>query len=74
MSSFDKILRLENISYDLDALTSEGEEAKEMVRHEWFTTRRTIEAIQAIVKNPVVKVILGMVIKIGDGLEEKIHK
>ena len=67
----EKLFEMENVSIDLEA-THEGKPAKEIFCDYWETTRTGIELIGAFVKNPIVKLIVRILITVGDGISEKI--
>ncbi len=62
--NLDKI-DIENISL------VENKPARDIFCKGWDTAKIVLESIQAMVKNPIVKVILGIVVRVGDSLEEK---
>lgn len=66
----EKILRLENVSVDTEA-TYEGKPVKETFCDHWKEARIGLELIGTVVKNPIAKLIVNIVINIGDGINEK---
>lgn len=61
-----------NVSMDEEAIHEEsGKPAKHVFCNNWDNARIGLEAIRTIVKNPIVKVIVGMVITLGDSAKSK---
>ncbi len=75
MNEFEKSvaqhLKLENISISKDAKLK-GESAKDIFCKNWGSARDALEAIRELVKNPVVKLIISILISTGDGLKSSI--
>lgn len=67
----EKIENLEDITFDTQAEMANGEKAKVIFCKGWSTTKVTLKAIEAIIKNPIIKVIIGIIIKAGDAFEAK---
>lgn len=68
----EKLANLENVSLDLEAQESNGEKAKDVFCDHWGQSKRGLTLVLVIVKNPIVKLIVNIVIAIGDGIESKI--
>lgn len=68
-----KVVDLENVSIDLEATHPDsGEKAKEVFCAGWPATRSTLQFVQVIVKNVIVRAIVGIVIALGDGIANRI--
>lgn len=68
-----KLVDLENVSLDMEAShPCTGEKAKEVFCAGWPATKNGLEIAQAMVKNPIVKMIVGICIALGDGISNRI--
>lgn len=72
IKELNNINDFKDISFDEQATTIEGKKAKEVFCNGWPSSRIVLEAIASMVKNPIAKVIIGIVIKAGDALSAKI--
>lgn len=72
VKELQKINDFEDISFDDQATTIKGKKAKEVFCKGWPSSKIVLEAIVSMVKNPIAKVIIGIVIKAGDALSTKI--
>lgn len=64
---------LENVSVDLDAVHPETKHPlKDNFCNDWDKARVVLENIVIFVKNPIVKLIINIVIGIGNGIQNKI--
>lgn len=64
---------LENVSINLDAEHPETKHPlKDTFCSEWDKARLTLESIVIFVKNPIVKLIINIVIGIGNGIQGRI--
>lgn len=68
----EKILKLENISIDFEAKAEGGSKAKEIFCDKWDEARAALDLIVLMVKNPIVKLIVTLVIAVGDGIKTKV--
>lgn len=72
--NLNKLKDLDNVSLDMEA-EHNGEKAKEVFCNYWEGTRRGLELLMAMVKNPIAKGIIMIVLAVGDGVQNKIcHK
>ena len=62
---------IDNVSIDTEA-THEGQPAKEVFCQYWADAKRGLDLLSAIVKNPIVKWIVIIVISLGDSVSEKV--
>lgn len=60
-----------DVSYS-ENVTVQGRNAKDVFCNGWPAAKTVLESIAAMIKNPIVKVIIGIVIKAGDALSAKI--
>lgn len=67
-----KLSNFEDISYDAQATTGAGQSAKDIFCKGWPVAKTVLESIAAMIKNPFVKIIIGIVTKAGDALSTKI--
>ena len=63
---------LENVSLDMDATSHNGERVTEVFCDNWENSKKGLELVSAMVKNPIVKLIVNIVISVGDGIQQKI--
>jgi hypothetical protein len=63
---------LENVSLDMDATSHNGERVTEVFCDNWENSKKGLELVSAMVKNPIVKLIVSIVISVGDGIQQKI--
>ena len=63
---------LENVSLNLEAEHHNGEKAKDIFCEHWANSKKGLELVYTMVKNPVVKLIVTIVIAVGDGIQSKI--
>jgi hypothetical protein len=67
----EKLGNLEDVTYEATASVN-GQSAKDIFCANWVTAKKALEAAQAMVKNPFVKLIIGILITVGDGLKKNI--
>lgn len=71
--NLEKLANLDNVSLDLEATKeSTGEKIKDTFCNDWGTARPVVENLVNLVKNPIVKLIINIVLSIGDGIKGKI--
>lgn len=64
---------LDNISMDIDAIHPESKQPlKDTFCSEWDKARAVLESIVIFVKNPIVKLIINIVIGVGNGIQGRI--
>ena len=63
---------LENVSLDMDATSHTGERVTEVFCDNWENSKKGLELVSAMVKNPIVKLIVNIVIGVGDGIQQRI--
>ena len=69
----EKLFKMENVSLDLEAnVEGQDTKAKDLFCDKWDEAKGALLLIQAIVKNPIVKLIVLIVISVGDGIKEKV--
>lgn len=66
-----QLKNLDNVSLNMDA-EHNGEKVKEIFCTYWEGTRRGLELLQAMVKNPIAKGIIAIVLAVGDGVENRL--
>jgi hypothetical protein len=71
-SELEKLANFDDITFDTQVQTVTGQSAKNVFCKGWPSTKVVLESIAAMVKNPVVKILIGIVIKAGDALSIKI--
>lgn len=62
MKDLSRISKLEDISFDESSLTS-----SKLCEH-WPSGKTALQTLLMVVKNPVVKIVITSIIKLGDGL------
>jgi len=67
----ENIADFSNVSIDEQARLN-GRSAKDIFCSSWPAAKTALEAIRAIVKNPIVKTAVGIIIAAGDGLSNRI--
>lgn len=71
--NLEKLANLENVSLDLEAIhPSTGGKIKATFCDDWGKARPTVENLLQFVKNPIVKLIIQIVLSVGDGIKGKI--
>jgi len=66
-------LDIENVSLDLDATHPHtGEKIKETFCKDWGSARPVVEGLIEVVKNPFVKILIRLVLTLGDMIKGKI--
>lgn len=70
--NLEKLTNLENVSIDLEATESNGEKAKDVFCDHWGNSKKGLTLVLLIVKNPIVKLVVNIVIAVGDGIASKI--
>jgi len=70
-NEMDQLANLEGMSIDTNALLADGQKAKQIFCHGWPATKVVLDSIAAMIKNPVVKMVIGIIVKAGDALERK---
>ncbi len=63
---------LKDVTIDENAKHENGELAKNIFCDGWPATKVTLESVSLLIKNPIVKLIIGIVINAGDALSTKI--
>lgn len=71
-SELNQLGNFEDVSYDASAELANGASAKSIFCNGWPAAKVVLEAIAAMIKNPLVKIIINLVIKAGDALSNKI--
>ena len=69
--NLNKLTDIENVTLDLSA-EHKGEKAKEVFCENWDNSKKGLELVIVMVKNPIVKLIVNIVIAVGDGIQSKI--
>jgi hypothetical protein len=69
-TQLQKIADLENVSYDINAKVN-GETAQNLFCANWESAKKGLEAVQASLKNPALKLLVGIVITLGEGYKQK---
>lgn len=67
-----QLQNLDNVSIDMDAEHKKGERARDIFCENWANSKKGLELVYAMVKNPIVKMVVTIVIAVGDGIEGKI--
>lgn len=70
--NLEKLINLEDVTLDLDSTNDNGEKAKDIFCDYWPTTKAGLETTILIVKNPIVKGIIRIIIAVGDGISKKL--
>ena len=70
MKKLNKLSNLENMSIDYDSSVN-GKDAKSLFCQNWDGAKIALAAIESMVKNPVVKLIIGIIISVGEGIKGK---
>jgi hypothetical protein len=70
-NELQKLANLDDISIESTASIN-GETAKDIFCKDWATAKKVLTAAQAMIKNPIVKMIIGILITVGDGLQKNI--
>ena len=68
---FKDLENLENVTLDLEA-KDESHKVKDIFCEHWAQSRKGLQLVTLMVKNPIVKLIVNIVINIGDGIKDKI--
>lgn len=64
---------LDDVTLDKEAVHPDsGELAREGFCASWPASKLAIEKMQAMVKNPIVKFVIGIVITVGDGIAARL--
>ncbi len=72
MMNLEKLTNLEDVTLDVEATHPvTGEKAKDVFCTGWPVAKKSLELIYATVKNPIVKLIVNIVITVGDGMANK---
>jgi hypothetical protein len=71
MIQLEKINKLENVSVNFNSSVN-GNDAKALFCQNWENAKLALSAIGAMVKNPAVKLVISIVISVGDGIKSKI--
>jgi hypothetical protein len=66
-----KLSNLDDVSFDSAAVVN-GENAKDIFCKDWASAKKVLTAAQTMIKNPIVKMIIGILINVGDGLQKNI--
>ncbi len=70
-SEFNSIANLEEISLNENALLRDGQKADSVFCKSWPSAKAALEAILVIIKSPFVKIAVGLVIQVGEGIFKK---
>jgi len=70
-SNLKQLDHLEDVSFDTSASIADGRKAKDVFCAGWPSGRVVIESLAAMIKNPIVKMILNTLIKAGDAYAAK---
>lgn len=68
----ESIDKLEGISINAEAVTGTGQSAKNVFCQSWPVAKTVLEAISNMIKNPMIKVSIGIIIRVGDAMHERI--
>jgi hypothetical protein len=68
----NELATLKGVSIDAEAVIASGQSAKSIFCNGWSTAKVVLEATAAMIKNPIAKLIIGIVIKAGNALSAKI--
>ncbi|WP_045465240.1 hypothetical protein [Sporocytophaga myxococcoides] len=71
MKELAMLSNLENVSVNLEAKTK-GKSAQVIFCENWDNAKVALGAIAAMVKNPVVKLVINIVVSVGDGIKGKV--
>ena len=71
-SELTNLASFQNISYDAKATVASWETAQKVFCAGWPATKQVLEAIESMVKNPIVRIVIGIIVKAGDALAAKI--
>lgn len=66
----EKLGNLEDVSIESNVKIN-GEDAQQLFCKNWDAAKKALESAQGMVKNPIVKMIIGIIINVGDGLKAK---
>lgn len=69
--SLEKFKNLENVSVNLEAEIN-GQKVKDTFCKNWNAAKIGLNEVLVIVRNPIVKMIVSIVIAVGDGIQSKI--
>jgi len=71
--NLEKLANLDNVSLDLEAThPTTGNKIKDTFCHDWGKGRPVVEGLIEVVKNPIVKLLIRLVLNLGDGVKAKI--
>lgn len=70
MKKLNKLANLENVSIDYNSSLN-GKDAKSLFCQNWDNAKVALAAIELMVRNPIVKLIIGIVISVGEGIKGK---
>jgi hypothetical protein len=65
--------KLKNTRIDIEAREKDGSKAKNVFLDNWSKAVMVLRATKTMVKNPLAKLIIGIVIGIGNGIYEQIN-
>jgi len=71
-TELNQLADFEEISFDANATTVNGQSAKNIFCNGWPSAKVVLESIALIIKNPIVKIVIGIVVKAGDALSTKV--
>jgi len=71
MNQLEKISKLDNVSVNFKS-TVNGSDAKTLFCQNWDNAKLALGAIGAMVKNPAVKLVISIVVSVGDGIKSKV--
>jgi len=71
-NEFNAIANLEEISLNENSLLRDGQKANSAFCKSWPAAKVALEAILAMVNNPFIKIAIGLVIQVGEGIYKKI--
>jgi hypothetical protein len=70
MKKLSELSKLENMSIDYDSSVN-GKSAKSLLCENWDAAKIALAAIESMVKNPIVKIVIGIIITVGNGIKGK---
>lgn len=65
------LVNLEDINLNEDVVLKGDQKAKDVFCEFWPAAKKALEAIKEMVKNPFIKIVIGIIIKVGDAIYEK---
>jgi hypothetical protein len=71
-TELNQLSKLEGVSVNLDAKAANGQDAKTIFCKGWPAAKMVLDAIKAMLPNPAVKIVIGIIISAGDALSGRI--